>query len=327
MADIFGVRVTADLNILDTLIIICNTAGGQTEPAVTFAGQNYFVTWLDQAFQTRNSPVAVARVNPQGIVLDSVSHIGTGDYHPDIAFDGNRCLAVWSKEFHGVVGRFVNASGQPEGQAIDISLTQGTSTEPVIDYGTQDYLVVWADFCQSGTDLDIYGQLVSSAGQLVGDRIAIAEGTPMQSYPAVTFDGGQFLVVWIEDEDYVYGRFVTEGGIPSDTAFMISNNTAYERQHTTVAAGTDHALVAWNEYHYDFDVYGNLDVHLGVEEEEHWATPEAYTTTWSGIEKSTGQDCLIYDISGRNIPESAVTQGVYFLKTDKKVVRKVVIIR
>ena len=88
MADIFGVRVTADLNILDTLIIICNTAGGQTEPAVTFAGQNYFVTWLDQAFQTRNSPVAVARVNPQGIVLDSVALIGTGDYHPDIAFDG-----------------------------------------------------------------------------------------------------------------------------------------------------------------------------------------------------------------------------------------------
>lgn len=328
MADIFGVRVTTELTILDSLVIICNTAGGQTEPAVTFGSQNYFVTWLDQAFQTRSSPVAVVRVNTQGIVLDTVSHVGVGDYHPDISFDGSRCLVVWSKEFHGVVGRFINASGQPEGQAIDISLTQGTSTLPVLAYGTQGYLVVWADFCLSGTDLDIFGQLVSSTGQLVGERITIAEEAPMQNYPAVTYDGNQFLVVWIEDQEYVYGRFVTADGQPSGTQFMVSNNTSYERQQTTVAAGTNHALVAWNEYHSDFDVYGNLDVSVGVEEEKNWFTrPEACTITSSGIDRLIGQDCQIYDISGRNIPKSAITPGVYFLKTDKKIVGKVVVIR
>ena len=328
MADIFGVRVTTELDILDSLVIICNASGGQTEPAVTFGGQYYFVVWLDQAFQTRSSPVAVARVNTEGSVLDSVSHIGTGDYHPDISFDGNRCLVVWSKEFHGVMGRFVNISGQPEGQPIDISLTQGTSTSPLLAHGSQGYLVVWADFCLSGTDLDIFGQLVSATGQLVGDRITIAEGAPMQNYPAVTFDGNNFLVVWVEEQECVFGRFVTADGQPSGSKFMISNDTSYERQQTMVAAGTTHALAVWNEYHEDSDIYGNLDVSLGIEEGKNWvARPEACTITSSGIDNNIGHDCQIFDVSGRQIPWSATTPGVYFVKTDKNIVGKIVIIR
>lgn len=327
MADIFGVRVTAELDILDSLIIICNNPGGQTEPAVAFGGQDYFITYLDPAFDTRTPAVKVIRVSRQGTVLGSGVSVGVGDYHPDIAFDGSRCLIVWSEEFHGVVGRYVNASGQPEGQSIDIALTQGTSTSPTIEFGAQDYLVVWPDFCVAGTDLDIFGQLVSTDGHLIGERIAIADGTPVQNYPATVFDGNGFLVVWVEDANDVYGRFVTSGGVPVGTKFLISDNTSYERQHPSVGAGTSDYLIAWNEYHDDFDVYGNVDIAVGVEENTyHLPVPTVFT---SGIQKYIGGNsrAIVYDILGRKVSRNQITQGIYFLEIDKKITQRIVVVR
>jgi hypothetical protein len=320
MADIFGVRVTAELNILDSLVIICNNPGGQIEPAVTFGGQNYFVTYL-------GAGVMVSRVSRQGTVMGSGVTVGMGDYHPDIAFDGDRCLVVWSEEFHGVVGRYVNASGQPEGQSIDIALTQGTSTSPTIEFGVQNYLVVWPDFCVAGTDLDVFGQLVSTNGYLIGERITIAHGTPIQSYPAIVFDGSSFLVVWVEDANRVYGHFVTSDGVPAGTKFLISDTTSYERQHPSVGAGTNNYLVAWNEYRDDFDVYGNVDIALGIEE---YTSPLSVPTVFtSRIQKYIGGDSrvIVYDILGRKVSGNQITQGIYFLEIDKKITQRIVVVR
>jgi hypothetical protein len=327
MADIFGVRVTAELNILDTLVIICNDPGGQTEPAVTFGGQYYFVAYLGSAFDLRTSTIKVSRVNRQGTVMGSGVTVGMGDYHPDIAFDGNRCLVVWSEEFHGVVGRYVNSSGQPEGIILDIALTQGTSTFPTIEFGTQHYLAVWPDFCLAGTDLDIFGQLVSTDGNLIGGRITIADGTAAQNYPAIVFDGSNYLVVWVEDANRVYGRFITGDGVPVGTKFPISDTTTYERQHPSVAAGTNNYLVAWNEYRDDFDVYGNVDVAIGIEENTYsLPLPTVFT---SRIQRYINADsrATLYDIMGRKVTGNHITQGIYFLEIDNRITQRIVVVR
>ena len=225
MSDIFGVRVTSDLAIIDSLIIICNDASGQTEPSVAWGGQNYFVTYLDDVFDSRSGTIKVQRVSPQGVVLDNGYTVGAGDYNPGIAYDGNRCLIVWSEEFQGVVGRFVNAGGQPEGPSFYVGMTQGVSTIPAIEFGDQRYLIVWADFCPTGTDQDIYGQLVAADGSLIGGRITIADGTTNQNFPSVTYDGTEFLVVWLQDLTGIYGRFVDENGVTVGSEFAISDNT------------------------------------------------------------------------------------------------------
>ena len=327
MADIFGVRVTADLNILDSLIIISNSSSGQTEPAVTFADENYFVAWLDPASQTRNASVNVARVDTHGIVLDNGVFLGAGDYHPDIAFDGDRCLVVWSEEFHGVIGRYVNAACLPEGNTMEIALTLGCSTEPAVVFGTLNYLVVWADYCSTGTSLDVLGQLLSTNGQLIGDRILIAGGGAVQERPAVAFDGNDFMVVWVEDADKICGRYLTVNGTPIGEEFLISNDTPYERQYPSAAAGTDKYLIAWSEYHDDFDVYGNLDVAIGVAETNASLPVVGSTVLWSQLQKYLAADARIYDILGRHVSTRKIAPGVYFLKTEEKILQKIVVIR
>jgi hypothetical protein len=327
MADIFGVRVTAELNIIDSLIIICNNPGGQTEPTITFTGENYFVAWLDQAFDLRTSAVKVARVDPHGVVLDAGVAVGTGDYNPDIAFDGNRCLVTWSEEFNGVTGRFVNASCQPEGQTIEIAVTQGISTTPIVEFGAQNYLVVWPDFCPLGTDLDIFGQVVAASGQLIGERMQIADGIESQNYPAVAFDGNTFLVVWVEDLNTVYGRYVSTSGIPVGNKFPVSESTSFERQHPSLAAGTNSFLVAWNEYHTDFDVYGNLDVPVGIEETQLERPVRGLIMFANQLEQYLEGDNRLYDILGRHVQNMQITPGIYFLELNGNNLLKIVVIR
>lgn len=326
MADIFGVRVTADLNILDSFIVISNSSSGQTEPAVTFADQNYFVAWLDPASQTRNASVNVARVDTQGIVLDNGVFLGAGDRHPDIAFDGDRCLVVWSEELHGVMGRYVNAACLPEGPPIEITLTQGSSTQPVVEFGTPNYLVVWADFCSTGISLDVFGQLLSPYGQLIGDRILIADGGSVQDHPTLAFDGNDFMVVWVEDANKIYGRYLAASGTPVGDKFLISNNTPYERQYPSVAAGTDNYLIAWSEYRDDFDVYGNLDVAVGVAEIAASLPVKGSAMLWSQLQKYITTDHGLYDILGRRISTGQVAPGVYFLETEERILQKIIVI-
>lgn len=322
MADIFGVRATADLQILDTLIVICNNAGAQTHPAVAFDGQNYVVVYLDGVLDSRSGAVKAQPVSPQGIVLNNGVNLGTGDYQPDIAFDGNRCLVVWSEEFNGVKGRFVNTSGQPEGPIIDIAVTLGSSTLPVIDFGGNFYLVVWFDFCPSGTDLDIFGQIVSTTGALVGNRIVIADGVNVQAFPAVTSTSGGFLVVWIENATNVCGRFITNGGVPLGTAFPISDPTQYERQHCSVTVGTEYCFTVWSEFHADFDIYGDLETSVGIPESH---SDNLLITT--PIRKYLQGCTRLYDVGGRTVSDYDVNPGIYFVEDAEKNVRKIVVVR
>jgi len=327
MADVFGVRVTTELSILDSLIVICNSSVGQTEPAVTWAGQNYFVTYLDATSETRAGIVRVQRVSPAGTVLDNGANVGIGDYNPDIAYDGSRCLIVWSEEFRGVMGRFVNASGQPEGAGFEIALTVGLSTLPELEFGDQYYLVVWPDFCPLGTDLDIYGQLIATDGTLIGGRITIAEGLASQNFPAITFDGNQFMVVWVENANAIRGRFIAENGIPIGAEFPISDNTNYERHYPSVVAGTDYFLTVWSEFHTDFDVYGNTDVSVDIHENTASTVVQDLPLISGRFIKNVTADMKLYDATGRRVHDRYVSPGVYFAETENKELKKIVVVR
>ncbi len=327
MSDIFGVRVTSDLDIIDSLIIICNDPSGQTEPSVTWAGQNYFVTYLDDVFDNRAGIIKVQRVSPQGIVLDNGNTVGTGDYNPEIAYDGNRCLIVWSEEFQGVAGRFIGAGGQPEGPSFYIGMTQGVSTIPAIEFGSQYYLVAWADFCATGIDQDIYGQLVSADGNLIGDRILIAGGSANQNFPSVTFDGSEFLVVWVQDLNTICGRFVTEDGSLAGTEFFVSDNTTYERQNPSVKAGAEYFLTAWNEFRTDFDIYGNTDINVGVAEDRVNTPIVGVPITGGQVKRYISEDVKLYDILGRNVSRDRIAPGVYFFENEIRELEKIIVIR
>ncbi len=328
-------RVTPDCDTINS-IVICDEIRVQWAPVVVFNGENYIVVWSDERFIDNYYHVVVAQVTPDGAVLGSGTPIGNGgnrrEYYPTIAFDGNRCLAVWynyNSIPYGVFGRFINSSGQPEGSVITVASTvYYYSANPRIAFDGVNYLVVYVD--RPGSYYNVYGQLVAPDGSLVGGQITIAADNLSQYYPDVVWDGNSYLAIWKEGSYYVKGQIIESNGSLVGRAFQISDMSSNYRYWPRIAASDTNYLVAWYEYrNAQYDIYGNVDLFIGIEETEVVRHDDFISATIVSGQLSLPQDksCKVYDISGRQVNPLKLTPGVYFIEIDGHVTQKVVKVR
>jgi hypothetical protein len=311
------VRVTPDLDTLNTFLI-CNIADDsfmQSDPTVTFTGENYLVVWSDEKYGPSNvfHPFA-ARVTPAGVVLDSGTRVSTSsasEYRPNVADDGQRSLVVWSGSSNGAYGRFVNREGMPEGDVFQVA--PGTASGPNLFFGDTNYIVVW----QTGTypALELYGRTVSRSGEL-GAPFPLATGSACRRWTALAYDGDNFLAVWMSGEnnlpETIFGQFVANDGSLIGDRFAVSGSSPVIRWWPALAFSDSNCLVAW-EQGSTYDVYGNVDVLVtGIAEhsEEPLSQPVRHASVVSGVPAG----CL-YDALGRRA--NGLKPGIYFTRAGK----------
>ncbi len=328
-----GVRVTPSLDTLGTFVI-CNPAEPdliQGDPAVAFDGENYVVVWADEKHGTSGYHTTVARVTPQGAVLDSgvrVSPtIGASEYRPNVAFDGERCLVVWYRSGTGIFGRFVDSAGRPEGDVI--TFATGGGGGPDLAFDGINYLVTW--FTGTYPDLELHGRLVSRQGTLIGDQISIATGSGCHRWADVVFDGTNYLVVWQagnnSDGQAIHGQFITTGGALAGERFRISDSTGNRRWWPAMAVSNSNFLVAWGQGSVT-DIYGNVDALVTGVAEGPAARSRARgpgPTVFSGdlVPTDPGPH-VVYDALGRRVPAGRLRPGVYFVEGDNRTARKAI---
>ena len=326
-------RVTPQCDSINSFVI-CQTDSVEANPAVIFDGTNYIVVWEDFRFGVESRVVA-ARVTPQGAVLDTgncIGNTGVAEQFPDIAFDGTRCLAVWLhySTTSGISGRFVNTQALPEDTVITIATTEIYKyTNPKVAFGNNNYLVVWADIVPSTYNFNIYGQLISSQGELLGGKITIADESTSEIEPYIVFDNLQYLVAW-NDSGTIWGRLIDTLGQPVGSSFLISENTGYTRSAPWIAVSDTNYLVVWSENHTDRDIYGNVDFIVGSSEESNKsvATGQSYQTIFAGpLILPADKKYTVYDITGRVVNPAHIKTGIYFIEIEGKVEVKVIKIR
>ena len=141
---------------------------------------------------------------------------------------------------------------------------------PACAFGTTKYLVVWSDGKQQpvANGADIYCSRVEAAtGNILDPNgILVCHAADIQDYPAVAFDGTNFLVVWEDvrnrkDVD-VYGARISEAGQLLDAqAFPISAQAGVNEVRPTVAFAGGNYFVAWSDSRKDtvngiYGIYG-----------------------------------------------------------------------
>jgi len=143
---------------------------------------------------------------------------------------------------------------------------QRTNPAVAAQLGSSNYLVTFTDNGMT-TQPDIFGQLVSSGGQLGGSVFAVARGRKGQEFPAVAYDTAhdEYLAVWMDyrsGSDYqIYGRRVSAGGQVLGAELAIGNQPTSILYGYPVAAydpAADEYLVVWAEIHSQatgYDVY------------------------------------------------------------------------
>ncbi len=132
-----------------------------------------------------------------------------------------------------------------------IAPTGSTQQQQAIAFGAGEYLAVWSDNRDS-SNADIWGARVSTDGSVLDTiGIQVAATTGIQSNPAVTYDGTQFVVAW-EDFQTVNGtvsnikvaHVSTAGAVTAVGA--VASTAGSQTTPNLASAGAGSSLLVWN---------------------------------------------------------------------------------
>ena len=132
-------------------------------------------------------------------------------------------------------------------QGIPISTAPIDQGSVAVGRGSSSSLVAWTDGRGPGS-LGIYAARVMPDGTVPDtDGIAVKTGHTAQ-WPAVSFDGSNFLVVWEQSGWQIHGARVTPDGTVLDSAGFAVSNGDYDLYADVGFDGTNY-LVVWARGH------------------------------------------------------------------------------
>jgi hypothetical protein len=239
---IVATRLSPDGVILDLGGI---ALGDGESPAVAFDGDNYLVVW------SLDSVIRCARVSTAGVVLDTPFTVTNAPgAAPAVAFDGTNYLVAWG-------GQDLYASRvTPGGVVLDpngilVSGATGVQEFPAIASEGANCLITWQDM-RPGGYLDIYGARVTPSGSVLDPGgIAISTATYSQWYPAVAFDGTNYLVAWQDyrttDFDIFASRVTPAGAVLDPAGLPIATSAIYQR-YPSLTFGDGCYFITWERW-------------------------------------------------------------------------------
>jgi hypothetical protein len=193
-------------------------AGKDSKPAVAYdpQTQRFLVTWDRKLIAEKRSEVNGVVVALDGTIVTPEFHISFSDIYdqrPALAYCPGRnvFLVTWTRgtayDFqHGVsdiYGQFVAGDGSTlQGSNFVIAAADKNQfkSDVTCDQVHDNFLVAWEDQRNPATQDDIYAQLISSDGTMIGQNFLVS-GTPnIERRPTVAANAaGNYLVVWESD--------------------------------------------------------------------------------------------------------------------------------
>ena len=239
VGDIFGTRVSKAGEVLDPSGLMLAVSGGaQESPAVAFDGTNYLVVWSGWE-GTSTTDIKGVRVSPSGSVLDAayIPICTNARYQrvPAVAFNGENYLVVWTDSPNDGTSDLYGARVSPGGAVLDaagllIDGGTGNTFSPALASDGTNVLVVWYETAAPTIKTTIRARRVGPTGTVLdAASIALTTLVDLQAYPAVVYDGKNFLVAWQDgrntatSQQDLYGGHISRAGEVLDgNGFVIS---------------------------------------------------------------------------------------------------------
>jgi hypothetical protein len=291
------------------------------------------VVWLDLRIAGSNI-VYAARVTQAGVVLDPGGiqvgpANGTLQKEPCVAFVDDKYFVVWGHlaSPFSVTGRFVDLDGTL-GDTIHIATASNVVHNTAVAYDGNKMFVVWTEY--PGL---LRGQLVSPTGGLIGSPFTIAEDILVVNSGKICFSGSEYFVIytrWAGSYLELWGRKYDMAGNPMASSFRITD-PGQSNTEGSVVAGDEYYLCVWTKLLYPADIYGSLDVEVGIESNGSnvviQETPFPTTIINGPLLLPGDKKFMVCDITGRVVSPDKIQPGIYFVICDKRVVQKIVKIR
>ena len=273
--DIYGARVTSQGRILDTDVYtdgfpIAIGKYDQVSPALAFDGENYLVVWqgkrTPRLWNIYYMTVPVSKDGESPVESPTpLASSSKNQVSPSVAYNGENYLVVWQDFRSGKFWDIYGARGTPSGGFLDQNSISPTYPEnptksdkwkPVLSWDGNFFLVIWmASREQNKWYLE--GKRIDSNGVLADlIDIQIQKGETNKTFPAVVWDGDQYVIVWEEEpegESKIYGVSILPQYKPfkmSDPAPITSQDAqdpsyAENPSYPAISAIGDGVLVVW----------------------------------------------------------------------------------
>jgi hypothetical protein len=162
---------------------------------VVFDGTNCFFAarYTNGALVLVNYPAGTAPFPPEW----SLGHTGGV---PRVATDGANLLMVWPDSAEGawdIYGQFFTRSGSNVGGAFLIEADADAAEVGGLAFDGTNYLAVWeANSRNTNAVSSVQGRRIDRSGVLQGGLMQISTGGTAQKFPAVAWNGSEYLVTW-----------------------------------------------------------------------------------------------------------------------------------
>ena len=256
---VHAARISADGTVLDPIGFPVNDAPGQKYNLATGFGDSlYLVAWAD--YRGVDGPdIYCARVSREGAVLDSTGIVvcAAMSYQdvPDISFDGQNFLVVWtdsrSQVTNNIYAARVSRAGvvlDPDGFVVAAADTFDDA-QPAVCFAGTDYLVVWPGMNMNVYESRVYGALVSPAGLVTKPRFVVGGAENYQNSPSVASGPTNSLVAWEAGYD-IYAARVRADGTVLDPSGLPVAGTSYDEQMPRVTSDEAGFRVLWHRWEY-----------------------------------------------------------------------------
>lgn len=220
-----------------------------------FDGVNHLVVWQDQ--RDGDPQIYAARVNPAGQVLDAdgIRVAAENDETRPCAAGGDTLsLVAWERDRDNVFGVRVGRSGAVLGDPEDLTPDR-MGEEPAVAFDGTNFLVVYHD--PTGSHENICGTQCSQSGAVLNAEFVISQGdTTDNAWPAVAFDGTNFLVAWqaeVDESHAIHAARLTPACAVLDSPGFLVSGSAGNGQHPAVGFDGSEFFVAWQDFRSDPD--------------------------------------------------------------------------
>ncbi|MCD2338758.1 hypothetical protein LRH25_00175 [Ideonella azotifigens] len=257
--NIYSRALKSDGTPLGTDVRLSSQTGKMTKPVLAYGAKSerFLVVWGRKLADESRAEIVGMSLGLSGGVVHEEFRISVSDLYdqrPSIAYcpGRDRFLVTWSR---GAQYDYENGDSDVYGQFIagDGSLMQGGNfliatgaknqfkQDVDCDELNDRFLVVWEDQRQEASKDDIYGQLLSSDGTLLGNNFLIASTPDTERRPVVAASAktGTYLVVWeVEMADAsvrMFSQTIDPNGNVLGTPTLIGSNLGGDRNRAAVA--------------------------------------------------------------------------------------------
>ena len=260
--DIYGQRFTGDGHLLGSNFALVIGEHDQCVPSVFYdpVGAGYFLLWHHR--HENGYTILGQRLSSTGAPVGTPFHIspanGGQQWIPGAAYNPvtDQFLVVWEDmSTSDIVGQRITTRGDRIGELITVSTRPESQWAPPLvafDIVLAEYLVVWDELAAG----DIYGQIVTSGGDLLGEDVLVstARGKRFVSCVVGSSTGEGYMVLWTDERALathssdVYGQRVGADGTLSGGETAISAGPGWQRDCVAAhdPAHNEYLLVWWD---------------------------------------------------------------------------------